>query len=92
MVLKSIEFKFFQISENTILPNILIITATPVEEDDLTSTINLILDRKIKVDVVTFSNVQSPTLLNLTPFGAVYASEFGHTFVSIYSLLEGIYG
>ncbi len=55
----------------------MLVKLTTVEEEDLTSTINFILDRKLKVDVVTFSNVHSPSLLNLTPFGAVYASEFG---------------
>jgi hypothetical protein len=61
--------------QNSAPPPILLLTATPVENDDLNATLAEIANRKLKVDVVTFSNVESPKLMTLTKFGAIYASK-----------------
>ncbi len=73
---------------NSAPPPILLLTATPVENDDLNATLAEIADRKLKVDVVTFSNVESPKLMTLTKFGAIYASKTFSVWRSFLSLVN----
>lgn len=56
-------------------PPILVVTSSSAENVDLNSTLAEISDRRLKVDVVTFSTVESPKLLTVTEFGTLYSSE-----------------
>ena len=56
-------------------PTVLIMTSTPIENEDVASSIQIIKAQNLKVDVVTFSSVQSPTLLKLVHNGNLYAGK-----------------
>ena len=56
-------------------PPILVVTSSSAENVDLNSTLAEISVRRLKVDVVTFSTVESPKLLSVTEFGSLYSSE-----------------
>ena len=57
-------------------PTVLILTASRLKNEDLSSEIDLIQEKMMQVDAITFNEEENAQLLSLTgPFGHLFASE-----------------
>jgi hypothetical protein len=46
------------VDPDSVPPPLLIVTSTPIESEELNSTVKELADRNIKVDVITFASVE----------------------------------
>lgn len=61
-------------------PNVMVMTKTAAVNEDLSGPLALIREHRLQVDILTFSDVQYPALIELAIFGRVFAipSDYNH--------------